>query len=101
MRKTGIYVYQDINNFLEQMEYLNREYHEINHYYKFIVDIKEMKNQLNYIKRKNVLCSSGYYTKNTIKLTIEDKRQKYCIEYKFKSRYVYKQFKREMRKMQI
>lgn len=101
MKKTLIYVYDDINSFLDQMEYLNKEYNEIEYYYKYVVDIKEMKHQLKFIKGKNILCSYGYFTKKIIKLTIRDRGKKYCIEYLFKSKYIYKKFNREIRKLQI
>lgn len=101
MKKTSIYVYNDINSFLEQMNILSNEYNQIDHYCKYIVDIDEMRNQLKYLKNKHLLCCSGYYTKKTIKLTISDKKQKYCLEYLFKSQFVYKEFRRELRKMGI
>lgn len=96
-----IYVYKDINDFLDQMECLNEEYNQIAYYYKCILDINEMNNQLNYIKKKQLLCFTGFYTKRMIKITIFDKGQKYCITYRLKHKRYYEIFIHELRKIEL
>ena len=49
--KTSIYVYKNITDFLNQMDHLNEEYNKIMHYYKYIQDIIDVRNQLNYLKK--------------------------------------------------
>lgn len=99
MKQTLIYAYTDINAFLDQIERLQNEYNNINYYYKCIHNITDTRNQLNYLKRKNILSSSGFLTKKTIKLTISDGNKKICITYRFKHEYDYKIFNREIRKI--
>lgn len=99
--KTSIYVYNDITDFLNRMDYLNEEYGTIMYYYKFIKDINDVKNQIHYLHTKTkLLVASGFMTKKIFKITIEDKGQKYCITYKFKSAENYRHFKHQIVKME-
>lgn len=99
-KKTSLYIYKDINEFLMQMEYLSNEYSAIDYYYKYIKDIVSLRDQLTYLEKANILCAFGFLKENTFKLTIKDKNNKYCIEYKFKHRYDYLQFRHEMNKLE-
>ena len=98
--KTSIYVYEDINDFLNQMENLNHEYDNIMHYHKYVKDIVDVRSQLKYLQKTKLLVVSGFMTKKIFKITIEDKGQKYCITYKFKSAENYRHFKHQIVKME-
>lgn len=99
MKKT-LMIYRNITDFLNDMERLNNAYQEIDFYYKFIPDKQTMINQLRYIRKKDLLASSGFYSQKTIKLTIKDNNKKYCITYKFRNKKYYKLFRLELRKME-
>ena len=99
--KTSIYVYNNITDFLNQMDYLTDEYNTIMHYHMYIKDIMAVRNQLKYIQKKELLCSYGFLTQKIFKITISDNKKKYCITYKFKHRYNYDIFKREIRKIEL
>ena len=98
--KTSIYVYKNITDFLNQMDHLNDEYNKIMYYYKYIQDMIDVRNQLNYLQKTKLLVASGFMTKKIFKITIEDKGQKYCITYKFKSAENYRHFKHQIVKME-
>lgn len=99
--KTTIYVYNNITNFLKQINYLTEEYNTIKYYYKFIKNIEDVKNQIHYLQKTELLTALGFMTGKIFKITIRNKGQKYCITYKFEHRYDYDIFKRELRKIEL
>lgn len=99
--KTSIYVYKNSTDFLKEIGYLTDEYNKIKYYYKFIKDIHDVRAQTHYLKKTKILTASAFMTGKFFKITIRNKGQNYCITYKFKHRYDYNIFKRELRKIEL
>ena len=100
-KKTSIYIYHNINEFLQDMEFLADEYTNIMHYHKYVQDIVDVRSQLNYLQKTNLLCFQGFLNQKQFKITIQDKNDKICITYKFKSEYDYRQFNNALKILQM
>ena len=84
MKSNLIYICNDNNEFLKQLEYLNDEYNKIATFYKFVRTKRELSSQINYLKNVKILAFSGFTGQRIIKITIKDSlNNKYCINYKF------------------
>ena len=83
-------IYRNTDEFLKQMEYLEQEYNNISYFYKFLRTKEDFLNQINYLKKVEVIAFNGFTGKRLIKITIKDSSDnKYCIQYKFTKGYAY------------
>lgn len=83
-----LFIFNNANDFLNQMERLNIEYSTIDHYFKFISTKQDLTNQIKYIDKIEILSFNGFRSEKIIKITVRDKNNiKYCINYKFGNNY--------------
>ena len=79
-------IYDNTNDFLNQMEKLQDEYTNLIYFYKYIQSKQDLLIQMEHLKKMELLTFSGFISKKIIKIVIKDNHnKKYCIKYKFKN----------------
>ena len=79
-------LYYNTDDFLKQMEYIQKEFNSFDTYYKFVGSVVELEHQLKYLNHVQLLGFCGFTNQKLIKITIRDNyNNKIVIEYKFPS----------------